>query len=147
MCGNDNHGTAGISRNVSRTFVLAKEPTKAAILDAMKNRRTYAAFNNIQCRYAVNGAVMGSTLNREKIFKFDILVSDPDSSNPKDAITKIDIVKDGGVVVKDFQPSPGYLIHWTPAIEDSSATYFLVRVGPRGAARPREQILPSPWHG
>ena len=148
VCGNDNHGTAGISRNVSRTFVLAKEPTKAAILDAMKNRRTYAALDkNIQCRYAVNGAVMGSTLNREKIFKFDILVSDPDSSNPKDAITKIDIVKDGGVVVKDFQPSPGYLIHWTPAIEDSSATYFFVRVWTAGGgeAPGADPAKPMAW--
>jgi hypothetical protein len=77
VCGNDNHGTAGISRNTSRTFVLAKNRTKAAILDAMKNRRTYASLDkNIQCRYTVNRAIMGSTA-----------INDPDTDNPKDKYT------------------------------------------------------------
>ena len=50
VCGNDNHGFWGISHHTSRTFVLATARTKAAILDAMKNRRTYASLDgNIQC--------------------------------------------------------------------------------------------------
>jgi hypothetical protein len=148
VCGNDNHGTAGINKNVSRTFVLAKEPTKAAILDAMKNRRTYAAMDkNIECRYTVNGAIMGSTLNREKTFKFDISVSDPDTGNPKDKIAKIDIVKDGGVVVQEYQPSPEYSIHWAPAIEDSTAKYFFVRVWTAGGgdAPGADPAKPMAW--
>ena len=65
VCGNDNHGFYGITHHASRTFVLATSKTKAAILEAMKNRRTYASLDrNIQCRYTVNGAIMGSTLNR-----------------------------------------------------------------------------------
>ena len=133
VCGNDNHGTSAIAKNVSRTFVLAKEPSKAAILDAMKNRRTYAAMDkNIQCRYTVNGAVMGSTLHGENKFQFDISVSDPDSTNPKDRITKIDIVKDGGVVAQQYEPSPGYTLHWSPVIDDSTSKYFFVRVWTAG---------------
>ncbi len=51
VCGNDNHGFWGISHHTSRTFFLAKAKTKAAILDAMKNRRAYASLDgNIQCR-------------------------------------------------------------------------------------------------
>ena len=129
VCGNDNHGTAGISKNTSRTFVLAKEPTKAAILDAMKNRRVYAAMDKtLQCRYTVNGAIMGSTLQGEKTFKFDISVSHPNSTHPRDMITKIDIVKDGGVVAQEYQGNPGHSLHWTPTIEDATAKYFFVRV-------------------
>jgi len=148
VCGNDNHGTSGISRNVSRTFVLAKEPTKTAILDAMKNRRTYAAMDkNIQCRYSVNGVVMGSTLHRETTFRFDVLVSDPDTSNPKARITKIDIVKDGGVVAQEYQPSPGHSIHWTPVIEDATAKYFFVRVWTEGGgeASGADPSKPMAW--
>lgn len=64
ISGNDNHGFTGIARGTSRTFVLATGKTKAAILDAMKKRRTYASLDrNIECRYTVNGAPMGSTLN------------------------------------------------------------------------------------
>src|SRR5205823_6148728 len=93
VSGIDNHGLSGIARAASRTFVLAKDKTKAAILDAMKNRRTYASLDrNLQCRYTVNGAPLGSTLARPDVFRFDIAVSDPDSDAAKDKIVKIDIL-------------------------------------------------------
>ncbi|MEO8368273.1 MAG: hypothetical protein ABI806_03670 [Candidatus Solibacter sp.] len=156
VCGNDNHGLAGIARQTSRTFVLATGRTRAAILDAMKNRRTYASLDrNIQCRYGVNGSVMGSTLKGAKSFKFDIAVSDPDTTSPKDKITKIDIVKDGGVVVKEYiSPEPGYAVRWTPTVEDSSSKYFFVRVWTAGggdapAADPEKPVawLAPVWTG
>lgn len=133
ICGNDNHGLAGITRQSSRTFVLATGKTKVAILDAMKNRRTYASLDkNIQCRYSVNGAIMGSTLNRPAQFRFDIAISDPDTASPKDRITKIDIVKDGGAVVQAYTPEPAYSVHWAPTIDDAVARYFFVRVWTAG---------------
>ena len=80
VCGNDNHGLTGIKRNTSRTFVPATAKTKLAILKAMKSRRTYASLDgNLQCRYMVNGQMMGSTLGRPKVFRFEITVSDPDT--------------------------------------------------------------------
>ncbi len=133
VCGNDNHGTTGITKNTSRTFVLARNRTKADILDAMKHRRTYASMDkNIQCSYTVNGSIMGSTLEHPGQFRFDISVSDPDSSNPKDKITKIDIVKDRGEIAQEFTGAPGYSIHWTPTIQDSASKYFFVRVWTAG---------------
>ena len=129
VCGNDNHGFWGITHHTSRTFVLATAKTKAAILDAMKQRRTYASLDgNIQCRYTVNGAIMGSTLNRPDVFKFDISISDPDSTKPKDKITKIDIVGDGGAVVQTHSPTPAYSVTWNPTITDATNRYFFVRV-------------------
>jgi hypothetical protein len=129
VCGNDNHGLGGIARDTSRTFILAKARTKAAILDAMKHRRTYASLdNNIQCRYTVNGAIMGSTLDRPQEFKFQIALDDPDTGNPKDKISKIDIVKDGGAVVQTYTPEPGHSIRWSPIIQDATSKYFFVRV-------------------
>lgn len=130
VCGNDNHGFYGITHQHSRTFVLATERTKAAILDAMKHRRTYASLDgNIQCRYSVNGAIMGSTLDKPDEFRFDISINDPDRAEPKDKITKIDIVKDGGTVAKTYTlPSPDYSLNWSPTIHDSQSNYFFVRV-------------------
>jgi hypothetical protein len=129
VCGNDNHGLWGITHHTSRIFVLATNRTKAAILDAMKNRRTYASLDrNIQCSYSVNGAIMGCTLGRPDVFTFDIAISDPDTANPKDKITKIDIVKDGGAVVKSYSPAPDYSVHWQPTITDATNKYFFVRV-------------------
>lgn len=130
VCGNDNHGYGGIKDQTSRTFVLATERTKVALLDGMKNRRTYAALDqNIQCRYHVNGEIMGSTLDKPGRFRFDISVSDPDNTKPANKITKIDIVKDGGAVVETYRPeTPDYTVKWTPTIEDSTSKYFFVRV-------------------
>ena len=129
VCGNDNHGLTGIAKNTSRSYVLATSKTKAAILDAMKNRRTYASLDgNIQCRYTVNGAIMGSTLDRPQALKFNISINDPDTGNPKDKITKIDIVKDGGVVAQEYTPEPGYSVEWSPTINDSASKVFWVRV-------------------
>jgi len=123
VCGNDNHGIGGISKQTSRTFVLATARTKTAILDAMKNRRTYASLDgNLQARYSVNGAIMGSTLKAPKAFQFDISVS------AHDKVTKVDIVKDGGTVAQEYRPAPGEPLHWTPTVEDASAKYFFVRV-------------------
>jgi hypothetical protein len=156
VCGNDNHGFGGITAHTSRTFVLATAKTKAAILDAMKNRRTYASLdNNIQCRYSVNDKIMGSTLKGEKAFKFAISISDPDTSKPGNKITKIDIVKDGGKVVESYDvPEPGYSVEWNPTINDTESTYFFVRIwnagggdAPRADARKPIAWLAPVWTG
>ena len=134
VCGNDNHGLSGINRDTSRTFVLASGKTKAAILDAMKKRRTYASLSrNLHCSYTVNGAPMGSTLASPAAFQFAIAISDPDTSNPKNKITKLDIVKDGGQVVREYAPpDPSYAVEWRPAVTDSASKYFFVRVWTAG---------------
>jgi hypothetical protein len=145
VCGNDNHGFWGISHNTSRTFVLATARTKAAILDAMRNRRTYASLDgNIQCRYTVNGAIMGSTLARPDTFQFDISINDPDMAKPQDKITKIDIVKDGGAIVQAYRPAPAYSVSWSPTIHDATNTFFFVRVWNAGGGDTAGGKLASP---
>jgi hypothetical protein len=129
VCGNDNHGFYGISRHTSRTFVLATSRTKSAILEAMKQRRTYASLDrNIQCRYSVNGAIMGATLDRPEALAFKIMISDPDTSNPQQKITKLDLVTDGGAVVETFEPTPAHAVTWTPTVRDTTHHYYFVRV-------------------
>lgn len=129
VAGNDNHGFAGIERHTSRTFVLATSKTKVAILEAMKHRRTYASLEqNLQCRYTVNGAIMGSTLDRPDTLVFDISVRDPDTAEPKDMITKIDIVTDGGSIAATYEPAPGHEVAWKPTIRNTTNKYFFVRI-------------------
>jgi hypothetical protein len=155
VCGNDNHGFYGITHHTSRTFVLATNKTKVAILDAMKHRRTYASLDgNIQCRYTVNGEIMGSTLDHSTKFAFNISISDPDTDNPKDKITKLDIVKDGGVVAVSYSPKPDFAISWSPTLHDATNKYFFVRVwnaggGDAAGGKPSEPIawLAPVWTG
>jgi hypothetical protein len=131
VCGNDNHGLWGITHHTSRTFVLATDRTKPAILDAMKHRRTYASLDkNLQCTYTVNGQIMGSTLNgAADTYQFDITITDPDADNPRNAITKIDIVKDAGAIAETHTPAtPSHSINWKPTLHDTASKYFFVRV-------------------
>jgi hypothetical protein len=149
VSGNDNHGLTGIAGDTSRTFVLATSRTKGAILDAMKHRRTYASMDrDIQCRYSVNGMLMGSTLAQPTTFKFDIQISDPDTNQPKDKITKIEIVKDHGEVVQTYVPgTPDYIVNWTPSITDSTSKYFYIRVWNAGGgdAPQADPAKPMAW--
>jgi hypothetical protein len=160
--GLDNHGLSGIPTMKSRAFVLATAKTKVAILEAMRHRRVYASLdNNIQCRYTVNGAIMGSTLQRPGVFHFDISVDDPDHDDPRAKITRMEIVKDNGEVVDTFTPQqPSPTVHWTPTVRDAKAHYFFVRIWNAGGgdspkpnpAKPMTWLapvwtgVPSPMH-
>ena len=154
VCGNDNHGFWGITNHTSRTFVLATARTKAAILDAMKNRRTYASLEkNINCSYTCNGAIMGSTLSSPSTFNFAIAVSDPDAA---DTITKIEIMKNSGTgaVVAASATFNSTSVTWNPTITDTTSTYFYVRVynatggdaGSANSANPVAWLAPI-WTG
>jgi hypothetical protein len=76
----------------------------------------------------VNGAIMGSTLDRPAVFDFDIVISDPGAGNPRDKITKIDIVQDGGVVALSYKPTPTWSVRWSPTISNATNRYYFVRV-------------------
>jgi hypothetical protein len=132
--GLDNHGITNIPLMKSRAFVLARAKTKVDILEAMKHRRMYASLdNNLQCRYTVNGAMMGSTLARPGNFRFDIFITDPDTNEPRAKITKMDIVSDGGKIIETYSPDePSTIVHWTPTVTDAKAHYFFVRVWDAG---------------
>ncbi len=155
VCGNDNHGFYGITHHTSRTYVLATNKTEAAILEAMKHRRTYASLaRKLQCRYTVNGAITGSTLERPRAFAFDIDISDPDTRNAKHKITALEIVKDGGAVAETYHPAPAYVVRWSPTLKDATNRYFFVRVWNAGggdapgadAAKPIAWLAPV-WTG
>ena len=149
VCGIDNHGTGPIARSTSRTVVLAKEKSKVSLLDAMKNHRTYATLDKaLHCSYRVNGQVMGSTLDRPSQFKFDIAIDSTSRSDPKNKITKIDIVKDGGTVVQTYTPEiPDYRVHWSPEVRDAESKYFFIRIWNDGGKRPAaiDSSAPIAW--
>jgi hypothetical protein len=98
---------------------------------------------------------MGSTLDRPDDFAFDISINDPDVNDPKNLITKMDIVKDGGAVAQTFAPAaPAYSVTWKPTVHDAASKYFFVRVWNAGGgdapqADPQKPIawLAPVWTG
>lgn len=148
VCGNDNHGLTGIANHTSRTFVLAENKTKAAILDAMKNRRTYASLEkNIQCSYTVNDNIMGSTIPSAKTYRFKININDPDINDASDKITKLDIITDSGKIAKTYTTKGEYTVTWNVSLPDEGSTYYFVRVwnAVGGDAKNADAKKPVAW--
>lgn len=151
VAGNDNHGTEAITSQRSRTFVLAESRTKRDILNAMKNRRTYASLDqNIQCRYAVNGQIMGSTLSPATEYKFEIQITDPDRSVAEDKITKIEIIRDNGEIALVHEPTASHSVIWKPVLKDESSKYFFIRIYSNGGSdvskdKASDPLKPIAW--
>ena len=128
--GNDTHAACcGIQNDTSRGFVLATAKTRAAILDAMKNRRAYACLHdkNMQITYSANGAIMGSTLSTPSTFNFNITVNDDA------AFATIEIVGSGSINAITSTTVNGTSKTWTPTLNDTTSKYFYVRVTRSGA--------------
>lgn len=113
----------------TRTAVVTDELTETKIYDAMRKRRTYATDdNNLLIDYRVNGEILGSELDGStNTFHFQIQVSDPDTTVPEDKIKTIEVVSDGGQVVKTIDVN-GYSADVSFTLKSKTARYFYVRV-------------------
>ncbi|WP_147676720.1 CehA/McbA family metallohydrolase domain-containing protein [Algibacter pacificus] len=104
VAGIDNHNYTEISEAQVRTFVLAENNSSKGILNAMRKRRTYAAFDkNLECRYSVNDSIMGSSIPQTKTYKLKLYINDPDTDDDSDRISKIDIITRRGKVIKSVE--------------------------------------------
>lgn len=127
-CGNDNHGFWGITNHDSRVGVLATAKTKAAILDAMKNRRTFVSTDkNMTLHFTANGTIMGSTLSSPSTITFVVTASDPDTGDSGDQITLIQIVDPSNNVVASTTLATHSTVWTSPAVSVSGKKYFYVR--------------------
>jgi hypothetical protein len=129
-CAHDNHGFWGITNFESRVGVLATAFTKAALLDGMKNRRTFASMDrNATLHYTVNGGIMmGQTLSSPSSITFTVTASDPNTGDANDRLSAIEIVDPTGTVVAST-PLSTYSTVWTsPAVSVAGKKYFYVRM-------------------
>ncbi len=109
-----------------RTVLLAEGLTREALLEAMRASRGYATEDkNLEVRYELDGAVMGSTLAPKRSYVATVRVHDPDGA--ADAVRLIEIVADGGAVVasKAFDAAD---VTWVQALPSTTERYFWVRV-------------------
>lgn len=131
----DNHGINEIKELPPPTIVLAPELTGEAITRALRQRRTFASWNEgVELRYAVNGFIMGSTLNSTDKFNFHIEIKTP-ATKPDERVRRIQILRnaldgrdDVEVVAEIVFAGNKDIIVWNPAIEDHTAKYFLLQI-------------------
>ena len=108
-----------------RTGVLMAELTKDALLEALRERRTYATEDkNFSLRMKANGAWMGSEIANSGSMAFEIDGTDPDG----ELTNLVQIITDQGVVAAEYEPNTASFI-WTPQLDITPGVhYFYVRV-------------------
>ena len=148
-CGIDNHGFWGITNLDGRVGVLATARTKAAILDALKNRRTFASFDkNATLHYTVNGGIMmGQTLSSPSTITFTVTASDPNTADAADKITAIEVVDPAGTVVASVALNTYSTVWTSPAVSVSGKKYFYVRMKNSGGGTAPMAWASPVWTG
>ena len=122
----DRHYDPWITSCDVRTVLLAERLTRTDLLDAIRANRGYATEDkNLEIRYTVDGAVMGSRLAPKGSYAASIRINDPDGAG--DTVKLVEVVADGGQVVasKAFDSAT---VSWTPTVSSETARYFFVRV-------------------
>ena len=124
----DTHYADWISGHEMRTVLLAESLTPENLYAAMSANRGYATLDrNLRISYTLNGNVMGSTLAaKTSTYTARVHIEDPDGV-ASDAITLVEIVSDGGVVVASI-PTSGTVVDLTIPLSSSSAQYYYLRV-------------------
>ncbi len=124
----DTHYTDWISGHEMRTVLLAESLSASNLYAAMSDCRGYATLDkNLRITYLLNGKVMGSTLSSAtSTCVAKVHIEDPDRS-PKDSITMVEIVSDGGTVVASM-PTSGTVVDLSFTLTSQSAQYYYVRV-------------------
>ena len=124
----DTHNPDWISGSEVRTVLLAPRLTPENLYEAMGAGRGYATLDkNLRISYTLNDAVMGSILSSsDSRHVASVHIEDPDGS-PGDAITLVEFVSDGGVVVASV-PVSGTVVDLTVELRSDTATYVYVRV-------------------
>jgi hypothetical protein len=105
IIGQDNH-IKNWGDDDTLTGVLVEKLTEASIIDAFKNLRTYATESkSLKIIYKINNEIMGRTINcsAESTLKFNINLEDK-----KIPIEKLEIISNGGTVVKAYDFSEQY---------------------------------------
>jgi trimeric autotransporter adhesin len=134
----DTHQADWITGEDTRTVLLAPSLSAADLYAAMRAQRGYGTLDkDLHIRFSVNDGVMGSTLPRSSRYTADVRIWDPDAlaGDVRDAITSVEIVTGGGVVVRSLALSPAAgckTIAWQPSLP-AGAGYFWVRVSTASA--------------
>lgn len=124
----DTHSANWISGSKVRTVLLAESLTAEDLYGAMRASRGYATQDvNLEISYTLNGAVMGSVLGADpSVYTASIHIEDPDGV-ASDAITLVEIVSDGGLVVAN-KLGGSTVFDWEVTLESGTSHYYYLRV-------------------
>lgn len=122
----DNHKGKWGNSNTARTVIITDQLTETGLLTGLKNMSVYATEdNNLDIQFNVNNQRMGTIISDIPTQPLEVLVriNDPDND---DVISKVDIISNGGRVVKSKTFSSNS-VDWTFELP-SQQGYYYVRV-------------------
>ena len=97
----DNHKGLWGDANTARSVVLADSLTQENIYDAMRNYRVYATEDNdLNIYYTLDGHEMGSILSEGQVGE-NVTIKAELSDKTDDAIGKVQVITNGGLVLKE----------------------------------------------
>ncbi len=121
----DAHGTQMIAQKQYRTGVLAPSLTRESIMQAMRTRRVYATWDrNLRLTFRANGEIMGSVIREAANITCSIRITDPDTRDAKDLITRIEFVGENGKVCRTKEFST-HTASWNFALVPTQKYYFV----------------------
>lgn len=119
----DNHKGKWGNANTARTVIITDQLTENGLLTGLKNMSVYATEdNNLDIQYNVNNQQMGAIIGEVPTQPLEVLVrvNDPDSD---DVITKVEIISNGGRVVKSKSFSSNS-VDWTFDLPSLQGYYY-----------------------
>lgn len=117
----DTHTTYWGVNTDHRTGVLMPELTKTALLEALRQRRTFASEDkNFTLSMKANGAWMGSEIANTGTIQFDIHGSDPDG----ELTSLVQLITDQGKVVTSTNPANASFA-WQPSFAITTGVHYL----------------------
>ena len=135
----DSHGYWHLDNIPPLTHVLAPELTREALTRAMRQRRMYTSWaaernTRVDLKYAVNGYVMGSTLEQPTTLAFHVEITTP-PDDPGQRVRRIQILRNHPTDIDQVEVAAEGLfagdenaIVWTTTIADTTSRYFLPRI-------------------
>ena len=133
-CGLDTHSMTYLktlesaTKKPCRTGLLATSLTTENVLEAMMNRRLYSTRDtNLQLRYQVNDVWMGSIVSTPTTANITVTVTDPNTTQPLDKITKIEVIGSNGQVLAS-QAFDAHSVTWSPTVNVGTNKYMFIRV-------------------
>ncbi len=123
----DNHKGNWITSNDARTVILSEQLTRDSIYDGIRDMRVYATENkNLEIMYKINGQVMDSQLNNPEKLNISININEPDTDDPQQKITKVELISNGGLV-SARENFDDYKVDWNFQL-NSMYDYYYVKV-------------------
>ena len=141
-CGSDAHAHWGYKICPGKTVVMAKERSKEAFTDALRNNRAYASESgNVKIKLRVNGKCAPCDLAPVDKYSFSLGLS-YFAEDESTKIVKCQVISDYGNVVYEKTSMEGDTLDFE--VESSTARYFYLRLMDKEG---RRTFSPPVWCG